>query len=198
MSKKSSTTTKSTGRKSAAKKSTPAAKKSAAKKTGGTPAVKKSASAPKTTPTTTVASSSPAVRRFEHLAETAKTATELMRKSAKSGSTRGPVTTPNIVAVVDALKSQKTTPTKLTGLTGAELTKLATGAAVPKKSAEKFASAKSAARTFSSDTIGRASTKNKLRGAKLYAILAVIEADKLMADRQTTAAVAQRRAVAVK
>lgn len=162
---------KTTPAKSGAKKSTTAAKssgvKSSAKKSSGATAAKKS-----TTPSTPVASSAKpgtfVVRRFEQHQDAAHAATKLMRHGGRNGG-RAPVATSNVADVIEALAGRA--PADLLGVSTAQLTKLARGEKIAEKTAD---AAKSAAREFSGDAFGRASTKNKLRGAKLLAILAVV------------------------
>lgn len=151
--------TKSTGRKSAAAKSTKSTgkKAGAAKRQPSASPVKSSAK-----PGTSV------VRRFEQHQDAAHAATALMRHGGRNEG-RAPVATSNIADVMTALSGRK--PETLLSVTTAQLVKLAKGEKVPEKIAQ---SATSAAREFSSDAFGRASTKNKIRGAKLLAILAVV------------------------
>jgi hypothetical protein len=168
---------KSSGRKSAAKKTT--GRKSAASSTPVNAAAKRSKPGIVN------------VRRFAEHADAAHAATTVMRHGGRNEG-RNPVATSNIADVLTALASEKTTPEKLTGLSTAQLVKLARGESVAEKVA---AEAEKRAREFSSEKFGRATTTNKIRGAKLLAILAVIAKPDLVTRKTAATSAAKRQPV---
>jgi hypothetical protein len=198
-----STTTKSTSSKrtSSAKKAKSSGRKTAAKSTKSTGRKTAAKTAAKK-----VASSAPVnaaakrskpgvvnVRRFAEHADAAHAATLVMRHGGRNEG-RNPVATSNIADVVSALDAAKTTPEKVTGLTTPQLVKLARGERIAEKVA---AEAAKRAREFSSDAFGRATTTNKIRGAKLLAILAVVAKPEL-AVRKTSSAKSATKSAPVK
>jgi hypothetical protein len=176
---------KSSGRKSAAKSTKSTGRKSAAKKVASSAPV--NAAAKRTKPGVVN------VRRFAEHADAAHAATLVMRHGGRNEG-RNPVATSNIADVVAALDAAKTTPEKVTGLTTPQLVKLARGERIAEKVA---AEAAKRAREFSSDAFGRATTSNKLRGAKLLAILAVVAKPEL-AVRKTSSAKSATKSASVK
>lgn len=212
---KSSTSTKSTGRKSAVKST---GRKTAAKTTGRKTGAKttKSTGRKSAAPVVTapVATSSPVAfattderwkfgsqpRRFDDHAELAKIATKRFQSSgsgrinAKTGKPADPkaqsgVTTANIADAVAALKSRKLTADKLVGVPVADVIRYAETGELTKRAQTGELVAK--LRAFSTDTFG-SSTKNKLRGKRIAALVSVLMDGGSKAHAAKSAAVASR------